>query len=290
MNLNHLAVFLAVAQHRSLTRAAAALGADKGNVSRVLKALEHDLGVVLLTRTTRAVTLTPAGEDLFARAAVPLAALDAITQGLTDRPVTPSGWVTLATTHDLGRALVGPLLTAFRARYPEVRVHMTLGSSLVPMPHAKVDLALRVGTAGSSDTKVRRVGALSAGFFASPRYLAARGTPRALAELARHDGLWPRAPGRGSFRASTPPPPAVDCEDFAALLEIARAGGGIAVLPVFMTSDEVARGGLVRVLPQAALPSAPVFLVTGPARPLPPRVAVLRDYLAEHIPRTLAAA
>jgi DNA-binding transcriptional LysR family regulator len=289
MNLNHFSVFLAVAETRSFTGAAEKLRADKAHVSRVVSALERDLGVVLVSRTTRKVSLTPAGQDLAAKIASPLAALESAGQVLVDRPATPSGQVTLATTPDIGRALVAPLVAAFRARFPAVRVKLVLESTVVSFADEKVDLALRVGTAKASGLKVRKLGELEAGFFASPRYLVARGTPSVLRDLGLHDGLWPAESRRKSFAtASAPPPPAVDCDDFGALLELARSGAGVAVLPLYLAAREVSSGTLVRVVPELALSGAPLFVVTRPERPLPPRIAALRDFLVSEVPPALA--
>lgn len=290
MNLNHYAVFLAVAAARSFTKAAERLGADKGHVSRTVRALEEELGVVLLARSSRHVSLTAAGEELAASIAAPLADLERAGRAIVDRPVTPSGLVTLTAPPDLGRALVAPLLPAFRTRFPAVHVRILLGPELVRVGEAKTDIALRVGKVGETGARVRRLGELRAGFFASPRYLAVRGAPRSRAELGRHDGLWPsRTHGRKSFATEgTPPPPAIDCDDFGALLELARAGGGIAVLPLHLARREVAHGELVRVVPELVLRGAPLYLVSAKERPLPPRIAALRDYLVETIPPLVA--
>jgi DNA-binding transcriptional LysR family regulator len=291
MNLNHLEVFAAVAEARSFTRAAERLGADKGHLSRVVRALEQELGVVLLARTTRTVTLTPAGEQLWSRVAAPLAALGSATEALADRTPRPEGLVTLATTPELGRAVVAPLLVAFRALHPAVRVRLLLDVVVVELVAARADLALRVGPSRGRTAKVRRLGELEAGFFAAPHYLARRGAPRTRADLAAHDGLWPAAPrARASFAPrGAPPPPAVDTDDFGALLELARAGGGVAVLPLFLAARDVALGQLVRVVSDVSLPGAPLYLVTRPERPLPPRVAVLSAFLAEHVPSALGS-
>lgn len=289
MNLNHVAVFLAVAEARSFTGAARKLRADKAHVSRVVRALEQELDVVLVRRTTRAVTLTPAGEQLFARAAGPLAALQAAAGTLVDRAPVPTGEVTLTTTPDLGRALVAPVIAAFRARFPAVRVKLHLEAALVDLADAGIDLALRVGPTRAGAYRTRRLGEVGAGFFASPRYLFARGTPRQPGDLALHDGLWPPAQKRKSFAVKAPPPPpAIECDDFGALLELARAGAGVAVLPLFLAAEDVARGSLVRVVPELELPGAPLYLLTTAERPLPPRVAALRDVLIDRIPRALS--
>lgn len=283
MNLNHLQVFAALAQTRSFTKAAVRLGADKAHVSRVVRALEGALDVVLVTRTTRQVALTPAGQQLFERVVGPLAELEGASSHIEDRRRTPAGLVTLTTTPDLGRTLVAPLLPSFRTRFPLVRLRLRLEASVVHLPEAGADLALRVGPLRGT-VRARRIGELTAGLFASPRYLALRGEPKRREDLGAHDGLWPSAPKKASFAvASAPPPPAIDCDDFGALLELSRAGAGIAVLPLFLVARDVASGALVRVLPEIAFRGAPLSLVTVVERPLPARVSVLRDFLVEHL-------
>ncbi len=283
MNLNHLQVFAAVAETRSFTKAAERLGADKAHVSRVVGALERSLEVVLVTRTTRQVSLTPAGQQLFEKIAGPLMELGRASSQIEDRRRAPAGLVTLSTTPDLGRTLVAPLLSPFRSRFPLVRIRLRLEASVVHLTEAGVDLALRVGPLKGA-VRARRIGELSAGLFASPRYLALRGEPKRREDLAGHDGLWPSAPKKASFAvASAPPPPAIDCDDFGALLELARAGAGIAVLPLFLIARDVAAGSLVRVLPEVVFRGAPLSLVTVVERPLPARVSALRDFLVEHL-------
>lgn len=288
-NLNHLAAFQAIAQAASFTKAAHRLGMDKAHLSRVLRALEQSLGVVLLTRTTRTVSLTAEGERLLQQISDPLQRLAAATAGVPDRQAAPSGEVSLATTPDLGRTLLPPLLAAFRTQFPLVRVRLSLEQEVVGLQQSRSDLALRVGRARAGALKVRRLGELRAGFFASLRYLTQRGTPVTVKALGAHDGLWPLArPGRRSFASAGPPPPAaISCDDFGALAALARAGCGVAVLPLFLARADVEQGLLVRVLPGVALGGAPLSLVTAPERPLPPRVAALRDFLIAQVPKAL---
>jgi DNA-binding transcriptional LysR family regulator len=150
-----------------------------------------------------------------------------------------------------------------------------------------VDLALRVGRPGGGSLVARRLGELEAAFFAAPAYLQRRGTPQKLEQLSAHDGLWPAPPkGQRSFApGEQQPAAAIECADFGLLAEVAKAGGGIALLPTFLAAREVASGALVRVLPAVALGGAPLYLVSRPLRPLPARVAALRGYLLEALPR-----
>ncbi|MBL9024388.1 MAG: LysR family transcriptional regulator [Myxococcales bacterium] len=285
MNLNHLAVFRAVAEHKSFTAAAKALAADKAHVSRVLRGLEASFGVVLVNRTTRSVVLTPAGEGLFALVRGPLEALERAGATIADRARAPSGVVSLTTTPDLARVLVAPLLPGFRAQFPEVSVQLRVGAELESFTDPSLDVALRVGAQTSPDLRVRKVGELGAGFFASPRYLAARGTPREPRSLAAHETAWPHGAKKASFTdGGARPRPSVSCDDFAVILEFARAGGGVVVLPLHLAKAHVREGALVRLFPDIVLRGAPLYLVTRRERPLPARVEALKAHLIANVP------
>ena len=280
VSLDAVRVFQAVAQAQSFTRASTQLGLNKSQVSRVVRELERELKTVLLARTTRSVRPTAEGQALLERVTPLLADLQQAVAAVPDRDAIPSGDVTVSTTPDLGRAVVAPALAAFRARFPSVRVKVLLSTEFVDLVQHGVDLALRVGRPGGEQLVARKVGELRAGFFASPAYLERKGTPLRLEQLASHDGLWP-APekGRRSFATRAPRPAVVDCADFGLLAELARAGGGIALLPDFLAARDVSAGALVRVLPDFSLAQAPLYLVSRPLRPSPPRVTALRDFL-----------
>ncbi len=289
MDLNHLAVFQAVAETQSFTKAAGRLGLDKSRVSRALRALEDSLGTTLLARTTRTVRLTAEGEALLRQVAPLLSGLRAAMAGAPDKPALPTGEVTLTAPPEVGRALLAPVLARFRVRHPLVRVRAVLTYEVVDLLEKGVDLALRVGRPGAGTFVARKLMDLEAGFFASPRYLERRSEPSTLADLERHECLWPPPPrGRGPFgvgRGRPPPAASVECSDFGFLAELARSGGGIALLPTFVAAQDVALGSLVRVLPGIAFRDAPLFLVSRPGTTVPPRVQVFKDFLRETLGR-----
>lgn len=283
ISLDALKVFQVVAQMQSFTRAAERLGQDKSQVSRVVRELEGHLKTVLLARTTRSVRLTPEGETLLHRVAPLLVGLEAAVAAVPDRVEIPSGEVVITTTADLGRAVLAGALVSFRARFPSVRVKVLLANELVDLMGEGVDLALRVGRPGGEALVARKVGELVAGFYASPGYLERRGTPSRMDQLHEHEGLWPSPPRQQRSFAPGPVERAasVQCADFGLLAELARAGGGIALLPTFVAQRDLTTRTLVRVLPEVSLGGAPVYLVSRPMRPLPPRVAALRSHLLE---------
>jgi DNA-binding transcriptional LysR family regulator len=278
-DLDALQVFVAVAQQLSFTRAAIRLGRDKSQVSRTVRQLEESLRTTLLLRTTRAVRLTPEGEAFVQRVAPLVSALEAAWCEAPESGSRPAGEVTVTTTADLARAVLAPALATFGPLYPDVRVRVVLDDAVVDLMAEGVDLALRVGRPGGGTLIARRLGDMVLGFYAAPGWLDRRGTPRTIAHLAAHDGLWPASPAaRASGR-----PPRIECADFGFLAELARAGAGVAVLPNFLAARDVALGALRRVLPEVEVGRAPVYLVSRPERPLPARTAAVRAHLLAHV-------
>lgn len=286
ISLDAVKVFQVVAEAGSFTRAGERLGQNKSQVSRTVRTLEAAMRVELLARTTRSVRPTAEGEQLLRRVTPLLAGLHEAVDAVPARPEIPVGQVVVSTTVDLARAVLAPALVGFRLRFPGVRVTVVLSHQLVGLAQAGVDLAVRVGRPGGEALVARKVGELAAGFHAAPAYLERRGVPRRMADLAAHEGLWPEAPrGQRAFATDTWSAAAVQCADFGFLAELARAGGGVALLPTFLAERDVASGALVRVLPDVSLGQAPVFLVSRAVRPLPPRVQALRGHLLESLPR-----
>ncbi len=283
MDLNPLLTFQAVAEAGGVTAAARRLGLDKSRVSRVLTGLEAELGAALFVRGPRSLKLTPEGARLLREVAPHLAGLAQALRGASDRTAPLTGEVAITSTPDLGRSLLAPALATFRVRYPGLQVRVVLGHEVVDLAAAGVDLALRVGRPGPGSHLARKVGEVEAGFYASPEYLARRGVPRRESDLSGHDGLWPVPPrGQRSFAGDgAPPPPAIACADFGFLAALARAGGGVALLPTFLAGSEVAAGRLQRVLPEVSRAGAPLYLVWRPERPPAPRVVALRSHLVE---------
>lgn len=285
MNLNDLTVFQAVAEAGSFTGAAARLKLDKARVSRVVRRLEGEVGAALLVRSTRAVKLTAEGAELAARAGPHLAGLREAMQAASQEGA-PEGEVVLATTTGVGRFVLGPMLARFRARHPGVRLRVRADDRSTDLLAEGVDLALRVGRPAASSYVARRLMELEAGFFASPTYLARRGTPAGPGDLKDHEGLWPEPPrGKRPFSVTPldlkPRAPGVECGDFLVLAAVARAHGGVALLPTFLAREDVAQGALVRVLPQVALGQAPLYLLSRPEKPAPARVTALRRFLLD---------
>lgn len=287
MDLNLLATFEAVARTRSFSAAARELGLPKSSVSRAVSRLEAELGVQLLFRTTRQVSPSAAGTALYDRLAPLLRSVQAALGELPEREESPSGLLRVTAPVDLGVLFLAEVVTRYTARYPAVSVDLHLTGRVVDLVKEGFDVALRVGAKLEDSTLVvRRVAPVVMQLFASPLYLARRGTPRTEAELAAHEWVLFR-PGPQRLRAG--PQDAIlaeakgriVCDDLLFVRDAARAGAGLALLPAFVADAEVVAGRLVRVLPRYERVAGHLHIVTPAARHVASKVEAFRDLVRE---------
>lgn len=294
IDLNRVRLFVRVVEAGSFTAAAAAAGLPKSSVSRSVSSLEHDLGVRLIQRTTRHLQVTEAGRAYFESVSRALAGIEEANTAVTEHKGAPRGTVRLTAPGDIGHALLAPSLARFRSLYPEVLIDVSLTQRRVDLVHEGFDLALRVGELADTSLVARRAGVVRAALFASREYLAQRGTPRSVAELAQHDCLLFRsASGRAAWEMVGPAGMeraevrgALSSDDHHMILEAAVEGQGIALLPVILC--RVAGDRLERVLPQHATTGAVLSLLTPTVRFVPKRVSLLREQLLEELPELLS--
>jgi DNA-binding transcriptional LysR family regulator len=290
MDLNRAATFVRVVESGGFTAAASALNLPPSSVSRSVARLEEELGVVLLERTTRKVSLTDAGRAYYDRVRGALSTLDEANALAVDAAREPQGLVRLAVPHEFAPAL-SHVLAMFLQAQPRIRVEVTFTAHAATLVGESVDLGVAVGTLPDSSLVARRLGANDLCLFAAPSYLEARGTPRALADLVEHDTLmvrglearatWELVGPNGAEVVEVRPRIAGDHLGF--IMDAAVAGLGVALLPVVATYRAAGEGQLVRVLPEYKLESG-LSLLTHPSRHLPRRVALLRDFLTEVVP------
>ncbi len=278
VDLNHLPLFVTVAETGSMSDTARRLGLPKSSVSRGVAALEAALGVQLFHRTTRKVTLTTAGAAFLERAQRALLLVREATQALPEQEAEPSGVLRLTAPVDLGLTVLPELAAQFTARYPGVRLEVRLSNREEDLVAEGFDLALRVAKRlRDSSLVARRLGSLELRLYASPGYLARRGAPRGVDELAGHAWL-----GLKGLRAlDGAPEPVLVADDLSFLLQAARAGMGVAALPSFLAQPEVSAGRLARVLPRWATLAGALWLVHPKTAHPPRKVTAFRDFLLE---------
>ena len=287
MDLNLLAVFEAVARTSSFSAAAKELRLPKSSVSRGVARLEADLGVQLLIRTTRQVSITAAGTALYDRMAPLLRSMNTALGELPEREEEPSGILRVTAPVDLGVSLLAEVVTRYTARYPSVAVELHLTGRVVDLVAERFDVALRVGMKlEDSSLVVRKVTPIVLRLFASPLYLARRGAPRSEADLASHEWVVFRS-GPQKLRVTGEAHQAagthgrIECDDLLFVRDAVRAGAGLGLLPEFLADPEVVAGTLVRVLPRFERQAGQLHVVTPAAKHVPRKVTAFRDLVVE---------
>jgi DNA-binding transcriptional LysR family regulator len=292
MDLNRVSAFVRVVHDGSFTAAARSLGLPKSSVSRAVTQLEQDLGIRLLHRTTRQLHLTDGGAAFYERVSRALGDINEATAAASDMQAEMSGVVRVTAPIDLGVWALAPIIARFVKKHPKIRVDLSLTGRVVDLVAEGFDLAVRAGPLRDSSLIARRVGALEAVAYASPKYIARRGEPKTVEELASHDcvlframngkATWELARADGAI-ASVEVTGPVACDDLSFVRKAVMAGCGIGIVPSFLCVRAEKRGLLVRVLPDWSLHGAVMHLAYPSARYVPQRVIVLREYFASQL-------
>lgn len=290
MELTELKVFVKVVQTGSFTRAADALGSQKAQVSRVVGKLERRLGARLLERSTRALSLTELGRDVFERAVGILGAVDEVQRVSQQMQAEPRGTLRLTCGVEFGLIAVSQWIGDYLQRYPQVSVEADLTGRVVDLVHEGFDLAIRIGYLADSGLAARKLGDIHYGLYAAPGYLALRGMPDHPDALAQHEllyfsgganlGYWPLNRGPESARVALPTA-RLRVNNSLALRDAARAGLGIACLPQLLATPGSEASVLTPVLPSWQLPPIPVHAVFAGLRYLTPKVRAFIDLAAQ---------
>ena len=187
-DLNDIAAFVAVAREQSFTRAAAQLGVSQSALSHALRGLEERLGVRLLTRTTRSVTPTEAGERLLRAAAPRLEEIEAELAQLSQLRDRPAGHVRINTSEYAAETIIWPALARLLPEYPEIKVELFIEPGLVDIVAGRFDAGVRLGEQVAKDMIAVRIGPdLRMAAVATPAYFARKGRPEQPQDLAQHD-------------------------------------------------------------------------------------------------------
>lgn len=285
----HYRAFVSVIRTGNITEAAHSLRLPRVSVSRSLSRLEADLGVALLTRTTRRVTPTAAGQRLFERVVPLLEEWDAVEQSVRDEAREVHGAVRVSALPILTPAL-GPVCAALAQAHPGLNVEIVANVRLVDLRTEGYDLAIWAGNIRDPELYCRRLTVGHVGLVASPAYLARRGTPASPEDLAAHELLrghnrrgqprdwWPLLSG-GRVRVDG----RFVSNDHTLLRSMALDGLGIALLTDVHYERAVAEGELVRVLEAEVGNEAIVWVVTTQGSRVPARVRVFIDTLFDRL-------
>ncbi|MFZ2308779.1 MAG: LysR family transcriptional regulator [Rhodoferax sp.] len=292
--LKQLETFVSVATRGSLTAAAVAEGVAPAIMGRRVDALEERLGVKLLLRTTRRITLTHEGSAFLEHCQRILADVANAEASVSAGGVKASGHLRITAPAGFGRRHVAPLVPRFRELHPEVTISLNLSDRVVDIAGEAYDCAVRVGDMPDSSLVSVRLADNRRLCVATPAYLARHGTPKTPADLARFGCLTLSSDAsqtRGwAFRA-TPGSEAVtylkpvgplDCSDGQVLHDWCLAGWGIAWRSTWEVEAEIAAGRLVAVLEDYAAPPNGIYAVFPQRKHLALRVRLWIDYLKHH--------
>ncbi len=286
-----LALFLRVLDLRSITAAAHSLDLSVAVASQRLKRLEKELGVRLLHRTTRRLHPTPEGAALAEQGRVLVEELETLGIGLREAAREIAGTLRVTTSASFGRQYVSPLLPAFLARHPKLRLSIHLSDNVVDLVSEGFDLAIRIGALDDSRLVARRIAPNRRVLCASPEYLRRRGRPRAPEDLAQHDCLLLFGSGgrHDVWRLGTPTGGEVAVRvqgrfesNFGEVLRDASlAGEGIVIHSLWHVADDLRAGRLEVLLPDYPLATTAISAVMPQRRLVPPRVRAFTDFLIE---------
>jgi DNA-binding transcriptional LysR family regulator len=282
-----LNVFAAVVDAGSFVGAAEALEMSKPAVSRHVAELESRLGVRLLQRTTRRLSLTEEGEVFYARASDVLASLQEAESEITSRTGKAAGQLKVSAPVSFGLLHLAPLWAGFMARHPDVVLDLTLSDRMVDLVEEGFDIAIRIASLPSSSLVSRKLSSTRLVLCATPRYLKTHGTPKTPADLARHTVLaysllssgesWEFDGPQGHASVKVNPRLRTNSGDTCRAVALQHLG--IIIQPSFLVADELRSGALVEVMPQYRSLEFGIYAVYPSRKHVLPKVRLLIDYL-----------
>ena len=291
-DLNNLYFFARVVEYGSYTAAADALGLQTSKLSRRVGALEKELGVRLLNRTTRKLSLTDAGKTFHRHCIALIAEAEAAKNAISQTLSSPQGMVRMSCPTGLLQGGVTDMLARYLTTYPRVRMALDATNRRVDVIDEGIDIALRVRLPPleDSDLAMRSFGLSQVILVASPALLASHGQPQALADIARMPTLSQKTVGtEHSWRfvdseskpAELTHSPCLSTDDLYTLRRAAISGVGVACLPTLLITNDLSSGVLVRLLPSLSSRAGVVHAVFPSRRGMVPAVRALLDCLSE---------
>ncbi|MBY0515385.1 MAG: LysR family transcriptional regulator [Bacteriovoracaceae bacterium] len=295
MDLNEISVFIQVVKEGSFSKAAKKLGMPNSTVSSKVSSLERRLATTLIQRTTRQLKVTAAGEAYFEKCNLSLQEIQNAEREVLSTQLAPQGLIRMTAPVELGSKVLPPVISRYLSKFQNVQVKLELSDNVTDLISHNFDVALRIGKLQDSTLVARKVGVIQYALFATPEYLKKNARPKHPRDLRQHSCL-AFNPGRSDFGSvewkleskSGPTkisiPHRVELNNLSALKSLLMLGNGIAFFPAFLIKDELARGEVVRVLPEWSSSSKPVHLVYPPQKHLPPRLSEFLKQAFEMIP------
>ncbi|HVI90555.1 MAG TPA: LysR family transcriptional regulator [Dongiaceae bacterium] len=292
VTLERMRSFVRVAERGNLSAVARELGVGQSTITRHLRELEEAVGVPLLSRTTRRVTLTDEGSRYYANCLQILRLVDQAGDEARGTRGAAAGSIRISCTAALGVRHVSRLLFAFQDRYPEIGIDLSLTDERVNLVREGVDIALRLGPLTDSSMKLRPLGASRRLLVAAPSYLATLGRPIVPQDLVGHEGIRMSniagsetliLTGPGGARHELPFAGRLKVDHGLAAREALLAGRGIGPAHHWLVDDALADGRVEQILPDYTPPPMPFNMLIVPERAGIARVRLLVDFLVAEI-------
>jgi len=283
-------VFVAVIENGGFSAAARTLGISKSAVSKRITQLERHLGVRLLHRTTRKLSLTEAGERYFEHAAQALTAAGQAEDAVTELQGEPQGKLKISSPMSFGRLHVAPLIPKLMRRYPKLQIDLVMDDRKVDLVAEGYDLSIRGGILPDSTLIARKLAPLHQVLCASPEYIERHGLPSTPEELTGHNCVlfslssdankWTLIDADGSQSVLVSGSYQVNNSE--AILEALRQGIGIGRLPTFVAGPDLKTGRLVKLFESWRIPDFAIYAVFPEREYLPAKVRVFLDFAIEY--------
>lgn len=286
--LDVMRLFVRVVETGSFSKAAKAEGVVQPTVSKHIAALETRLGAQLLRRTSRGMSMTEAGEVFYEDAVRLLGEFDEAESRVGRGQTSPSGRIRVAMAAGFGRMHILPRLPAFFEKYPDITIETDISDHLINLIENRIDVAIRLGSLSDSSLVARKIGSGEIALVATPGYLARKGVPMKLADLADHDCVTFISNGaarpwefRGASGALTVDPAGpIRTNDAEHVRAGVLSGLGLAQAPAWLFAEELESGAVVRLLTDFAPSRHPIYAVIPGGRLQSNRVRVFIDFLA----------
>lgn len=283
-------VFREVATLGGFAAAARSLNSSPPSISRLISELEGDLGVRLLSRSTRSVSLTEEGEQFLRKGVALIDELEAVFEEIRERQQVPTGHLRITSVVAFGQERIAPAIPEFMKKYPKISVELEISNRTVDLVQEHFDLAIRIGgSAGleSSSLKARKIYAQKLLFVATPEYIARNGSPSDLEDLGRHrvvkqvSGNWGRTnklQRNGETQIFSLPEAFVVNSPNAARNAV-LAEGAVGLIADYLVAEMISNGRLVRILPEYETPEQPIFAVFVHRNFMPAKVRAFIDHI-----------
>ena len=288
--LKRIGVFTRVVETKSFSEAARQLGVAKSAVSKQIAQLEKEVGIRLLNRSTRSLSLTEAGEIFYRHSAEIVSRTKIALNELREYQNQPTGTLRISSPISYGTKHLVPVIKELRALYPLLKIDLLLEDRIINMVEEGVDLAIRIGWLQDSNLVAKKICESPVVVFASPEYLAQKGKPKTPEDLQQHSWIGLsilKSPLKWQFEKSGQPynvqlQSALKSNSVEAVIALAKSGQGISALSQYAIQDNINNGTLQPILSDYQLKPSGIYAVYPHREHVPPKVRIFIDFLSKH--------